>query len=153
MRKSIRKSILGTASVLALSIGGAALGYAADPGTAVADAGNPVAAASAPAESQLSASWRDDDFIRKDNIRWAQAELRYRGLYQGSLDGVLGPETKRALARFQTNDGLGQTASLDARTWEALIGNPDIGQGSSVAPDSDRAGTMTNSSAASHWGK
>lgn len=147
MRKSIRKSILSTALVLAVSIGGAALGYAAEPGnTAVADA-------SAPAVSLISASWRGDDFIRKDNIRWAQAELRYRGLYQGSLDGVLGPETKRALARFQTKRGLDQTASLDAPTWEALTGTPDIGQGSSVAPDSDRAGTMTNSSTASHWGK
>lgn len=147
MRKSIRKSILGTASVLAVSIGGATLGYAAEPGnTAIADA-------NAPAVSLISASWRGDDFIRKDNIRWAQAELRYRGLYQGSLDGVLGPETKRALARFQTNNGLSQTASLDAQTWEALTGTPDIGQGSSMPTDSDRAGTTTNSSNESHWGK
>jgi peptidoglycan hydrolase-like protein with peptidoglycan-binding domain len=147
MRKLIQKSILGTASILALSIGGAALGYAAEPGnTAVADA-------SAPAVSLISVSWRGDDFIRRDDVRWAQVELRYRGLYKGSLDGVLGPETKRALARFQTNNGMGQTASLDAQTWEALTGTPGIGQGSSTPPDSDRAGTMTNSSTASHWGK
>ncbi len=147
MRKLIQKSILGTASVLALSIGGAALGYAAEPGnTAIADA-------SAPAVSLISVSWRGDDFIRKDDVRWAQVELRYRGLYKGSLDGVLGPETKRVLARFQTNSGLGQTAALDAQTWEALTGTSDIGQGSSVAPNSDRAGAMTNSSTASHWGK
>lgn len=153
MGKLIRKFVLGSASVLALGIGGAVLGNMADPGYAVADAGNALTAASAPAVSRTLASWRADDFTRKDDIRWAQVELRYRGLYKGSLDGVLGPETKQALARFQTNHGLGQTASLDAQTWEALTGTPDIGQGSSTPPDRDRAGTMTNSSNESHLGK
>ena len=153
MGKLIRKFVLGSASVLALGIGGAVLGDMADPGSAVADAGNALTAASAPAESQLSASWRGDDFIRKDDIRWAQVELRYRGIYKGSLDGVLGPETKQALARFQKTNGLYKTALLDAQTWEALTRNPDIGEGSSTPPVSDRAGTMTNSSIASHLGK
>jgi peptidoglycan hydrolase-like protein with peptidoglycan-binding domain len=153
MGKLIRKFVLGSASVLALGIGGAVLGNMADPGSAVADAGNGLTAASAPAVSRTLASWRADDFIRKDDIRWAQVELRYRGLYKGSLDGVLGPETKRALARYQTNNGLGQTASLDARTWEALTGTPDIGQGSSTPPDTGPTGATTSSSMASHLGK
>lgn len=154
MRKLIRKFVLGIASVLALGIGGAALDYAADPGNAVADPGNAVAdpgnaviAGSTPAVSQTPESWRGDDFIRKDDIRWAQLELRYRGLYKGSLDGVLGPKTRQALAQFQKNNGLNQTASLDAQTWETLTGNPDIGQGSSMPPNGDHAGT------ASHLGK
>jgi peptidoglycan hydrolase-like protein with peptidoglycan-binding domain len=152
MRKFIRKCALGIASVLALSIAGAALDYAADPGNAVADPANVVTAGSTPAVSHTSESWRSGAFIRKDDIRWAQLELRFRGLYKGSLDGVLGPETRRALAQFQKNNDLGQTASLDAQTWEALTGNPDIGQGSSVPPNSDRAGTTTDSSIASHLG-
>ena len=147
MRKLIRKFVLGTTSVLALGIGGAALDYAADPGNAVADAGNAIIAESTSAVSQTPESWRDGDFIRKDDIRWAQLELRYRGLYKGSLDGVLGPKTRQALAQFQKNNGLDQTASLDAQTWEMLTGNPDIGQGSSMPPNSDHAGT------ASHLGK
>jgi Putative peptidoglycan binding domain len=149
MRKLIRKFVLGTTSVLALGIGGAALDYAADPGNAVADSGNAIIAESTPAVSQTPESWRDSDFIRKDDIRWAQLELRYRGLYKGSLDGVLGPETRQALAQFQKNSGLDQTALLDAQTWEVLMltGNPDIGQGSSMPPNGDHAGT------ASHFGK
>ena len=147
MRKLIWKFVLGIASVLALGIGGAALDYAADPGNAVADSSNAIIAASTPAVSQTLESWRASDFIRKDDIRWAQLELRYRGLYKGSLDGVLGPETRQALAQFQKNNGLDQTASLDAQTWEMLIGNPDIGQGSSMPPNGDHAGT------ASHLGK
>ena len=99
------------------------------------------------AVSPTSESWRGGDAFRKDDIRWAQVELRYRGLYKGSLDGVLGPETRQALGQFQKNNALTRTASLDAQTWETLTGNPDIGQGSSMPPGGDRAGTM------SHLGK
>jgi peptidoglycan hydrolase-like protein with peptidoglycan-binding domain len=146
MRKLIGKFVLGTASVLALGIGSAALDYAAA-------AGNTVTAGSIPAVFQPSESRQDGDYFRKDDIRWAQLELRYRGLYKGSLDGVLGPETRRALTQFQRNNGLYKTASIDVQTWEALTGDPDIGQGSSMPPNSDRAGTITNSSAASYLGK
>lgn len=146
MRRLLRKCVLGTASVLALGIGGAALDYAAD-------AGDAVPGASMPPLSQASESQPASDIFRKDDIRWAQVELRYRDLYKGSLDGVMGPQTKRALARFQMTNGLDRTASIDARTWEALTDYSDIGQGSSMPPKSDRAGTMTNSSMASHLGK
>jgi peptidoglycan hydrolase-like protein with peptidoglycan-binding domain len=70
------------------------------------------------------------DPLRTDDIRWAQVELRDRGLYQGSLDGIIGPETKRALSQFQQINGLGPTASLDAQTWRALTGSPAIVEGS-----------------------
>jgi peptidoglycan hydrolase-like protein with peptidoglycan-binding domain len=53
-------------------------------------------------------------------------ELRVRGLYQGSLDGILAPETRRALSQFQQIKGLGSTASLDAQTWQAPTGKPPI---------------------------
>jgi peptidoglycan hydrolase-like protein with peptidoglycan-binding domain len=130
MRKLIRKLLLGTASVLALGIGGAALDYAVD-------AGNPVNAATMPPAAQTSDSSMTGDALRKDDIRWAQVELRHKGLYKGSLDGILGPETRRALGQFQKNNGLGRTASLDAQTWEALTSDPGIGQGSSkpAAPE------------------
>jgi peptidoglycan hydrolase-like protein with peptidoglycan-binding domain len=147
MRKFIRKCALGIASVLALSIAGTALDYAADPGNAVADSDNTITAGSTPAVSHTPESWRGGDFIRKDDIRWAQLELRYRGLYKGSLDGVLGPKTRQALAQFQKNNSLDQTASLDAQTWETLTDNPDIGQGSSMPSNGDHTGT------ASHLGK
>jgi peptidoglycan hydrolase-like protein with peptidoglycan-binding domain len=134
MRKMIRKLLLGTASVLALGIGGAALDYAAD-------AGNPVnAAATMPPATQTSDRSPTGDALRKDDIRWAQVELRDKGLYKGSLDGILGAETKRALGQFQKNNGLGRTASLDAQTWEALTADPGIGQGSSMPPAPERTG-------------
>jgi len=133
MRKLIRKLLLGTAAVLALGIGGAALDYAAD-------AGNSVDAAAMPPAAQTSDSSLTGDAFRKDDIRWAQVELRGQGLYKGSLDGILGPETKQALGQFQKNTGLGRTASLDAQTWEALTADPGVGQGSSMPPATERTG-------------
>ena len=56
------------------------------------------------------------------------------GLYNGSLDGVVGPETKRALEQFQKNNGLDRTARLDQQTMVALFGNIGISQGSVCRP-------------------
>jgi hypothetical protein len=128
VRTVIRKVIIGTASVIALSvaeeIASSALDYAADANTATA--------ASMPAPAQTSNDALTGDAFRRDDIRWAQVELRHHGLYRGSLDGILGPETRRAVSQFQAVNGLSRTASLDAQTWEALTGNPAIGDGSST---------------------
>ncbi len=128
MRRFLRKLLLGTASVLALGIAGTALNYAVDPDSA-ANAGSVPSASQAADDPAPSANmWKDD-------VRWAQVELRDRGLYNGSLDGLLGPQTKRALGQFQENNGLDQTASLDAQTWEALTGGTGGGEGSSTPPN------------------
>ena len=128
VRTMIRKLLLGTAAVLALGMAGSIASSVLD----VADAGKSATAASMPAVVETSRDVLTGDALRRDDIRWAQVELRYRGLYQGSLDGVVGPETKRALSQFQKINGLGRTASLDAQTWEALTGSgiPAIAEGS-----------------------
>jgi len=136
----IRKLILGTASVLVLGIGGAAL-------VSAVDAEN--VATAAPGSSQ---HWLDSANLSKDDIRWAQVELHTIGLYNGSLDGIIGLETKRALLEFQTNNGLERTATLDQHTADALIGGPGVGKGSSMPPKGTGAGSMTNSSGTSDFG-
>jgi peptidoglycan hydrolase-like protein with peptidoglycan-binding domain len=123
----IRRFLLGTASVLALGIAG---NIASSALSEVADAGNAAPAATIPAAIQNSQDVLAGDPLRTDDIRWAQVELRFRGLYQGSLDGILGPETKQGLSQFQQIKGLGPTASLDAQTWKALTGNTSIVEGS-----------------------
>ena len=100
----IRKLILGTASVLALGIGGAALDIAADAEDAPNLVGN------MPGASGTSHHWLNAANLSKDDIRWAQVELRTMGLYNGSLDGVIGPETERALLGFQKSNGLEESA-------------------------------------------
>jgi Putative peptidoglycan binding domain len=49
-----------------------------------------------------------------------QEKLAQQGYYRGRIDGVLGPETSRAIARFQSNQGLRVTGVLGRDTIEAL---------------------------------
>ena len=90
MIQAVRKLVLGTVSVLTLSVGGFILDYPADAGNTV----NPVPSVSCIGDSlqvntnsSEDAGWVEQQ-LRKDAIRWAQVELRTRGLYTGSLDGV-----------------------------------------------------------------
>jgi peptidoglycan hydrolase-like protein with peptidoglycan-binding domain len=142
----IRKMILGTASVLALGIGGAALDFSAD-----ADDVSNMAGDMSPAPG-ISHDWLNAANPSKDDIRWVQVKLHMIGLYNGSLDGVVGPETKRALLRFQESNDLARTAALDQPTADALIGDTGVGEGSS-APKRAGAGSMTNSAGTSDFGR
>jgi peptidoglycan hydrolase-like protein with peptidoglycan-binding domain len=142
----IRKFILGTASVLALGIGGAALDFSADADNVPNASQNPLSM------PETSHHWINAANLSKDDVRWAQAELHYVGLYNGSLDGVMGPETQRALVGFQKSNGLERTATLDQQTADALTGNTDgIGQGSSLPPRAAGAGPITSSSGTSDF--
>jgi peptidoglycan hydrolase-like protein with peptidoglycan-binding domain len=142
----LRKLILGTVSVLGLAIGGTALDFAADADELPNTVGD------LPSTSETSHHWLNAANLSKDDIRWAQVELHYMGLYNGSLDGVAGPETKWALLRFQKSNGLERTATLDQQTADALIGNTGVGQGSSMPPKDAGPGSMTNSSGTSDFG-
>ena len=135
----LRKLILGSASVLALGIGGAALDFTADADDV------PNAVGNMPSR-ETSHHWINAADLSKDDIRWAQVELHNMGLYNGSLDGAVGPETQRALAEFQKTDGLKPTATLDQPTADALIGNTGVGLGSSLLPKG-----VTNSSGTSEF--
>ena len=148
MKRLLRKIVLGTASILALGIAGTALDYAADASNGVN--ASTMSHSQAVGTSHVSPA---NDSLRKDDIRWAQVELRSRGLYNGSLDGVLGPQTKQALDQFQAKNGLNRTSSLDTRTWDALTGDASIGQGSSTLPNTDRDDSTVKSPAASDLGR
>jgi len=71
MRRLIRKLILGTASVLALGIGGAALNYAADAGNAVTlESTAAVPQTVQPGGDLPYNSYWVQTQLRKDDIRW-----------------------------------------------------------------------------------
>ncbi|HYU11469.1 MAG TPA: peptidoglycan-binding domain-containing protein, partial [Stellaceae bacterium] len=53
--------------------------------------------------------------------RQAQQQLAAQGLYRGPVDGLAGPEMQRALARFQQQNGLRRTATLDPDTMNRLM--------------------------------
>src|SRR3984893_10023048 len=119
----MRKLILAT--VLALGIGGAAVDHAANAGNAVPNEGWNM-----PRSPGTSQHLQTAANLSKDDVRQAQLELRNMGLYKGSLDGVVGPESKRGLEQFQKNNGLNRTARLDGENLVALFGNICISQDS-----------------------
>ena len=49
-----------------------------------------------------------------------QTALQEQGFYQGDIDGVLGPQTRAALAEFQSAQGLEPTGVVDEPTLETL---------------------------------
>jgi hypothetical protein len=49
-----------------------------------------------------------------------QVALRDQGYYAGAIDGLLGPQTRAALAAFQSNTGLAITSAVDQPTLQTL---------------------------------
>ena len=49
-----------------------------------------------------------------------QAQLRDDGYYDGPIDGILGPQTRYALAAFQADHGLAVTSAVDQPTLATL---------------------------------
>ena len=101
----MRKLILTTVAVLVLGIGAVDMGRAA--------IGGPVANAAG------------------DEVRQAQQQLKNLGLYHGAVDGILGPDTERALQAFQRAMGLAVTATLDPQTMTELVSARAVNQSAS----------------------
>ena len=123
--------MLATASAIVLGMTGAGIGHAAELYSRPTDPpGSAIHASRTMTASEIL-------------ITAAQQQLKYSGLYNGSVDGKMGSETQRALRQFQQQHGLRQSGALDGRTMTALQG--DTGQvGSSLAPGgqpSDAAGS------------
>ena len=50
----------------------------------------------------------------------AQALLEREGYYRGQIDGVLGPETRHAIVRYQSDKGLEPSGNLTSETLRSL---------------------------------
>jgi hypothetical protein len=90
---------------------------------------NPAGAPTAPNPNRLAQPHKlvdPDRFVEKpqsahrynfqfsDNqIRSVQAALRRLGVYSGQVDGILGPDTRRAIANYQTRNGQPVTGQPD----------------------------------------
>jgi hypothetical protein len=49
-----------------------------------------------------------------------QSALQEQGYYQGDIDGILGPQTRAALAGYQQDNGLTVTSAVDEPTLDSL---------------------------------
>jgi hypothetical protein len=56
----------------------------------------------------------------EENVAAAQDRLAREGYYHGQIDGVFGPETRRAIVRYQSNHGLQPTGYLTLETRQSL---------------------------------
>jgi peptidoglycan hydrolase-like protein with peptidoglycan-binding domain len=49
-----------------------------------------------------------------------QTALKHAGFYAGSIDGKIGPKSKKAIEDFQTANGLKADGKVGPKTWEVL---------------------------------
>jgi len=65
-------------------------------------------------------AYESSDEYADSTVSAAQAKLSSQGYYRGAIDGVFGPETRRAIMRYQGDHGLRVTGSLNTDTVRAL---------------------------------
>ncbi len=73
------------------------------------------------------------------NIQDIQTALKNAAIYQGKIDGVMGPKTKKAIREFQEKNGLTADGKVGPKTWGQL--KTYYNQPSSAAPISTAEST------------
>jgi peptidoglycan hydrolase-like protein with peptidoglycan-binding domain len=110
--------------------------------------GSGSAASPVPAESTATV---DDGLLQQGDEGDAVASLQQRlvtlGYYQGSVDGVFGPQTEAALIEFQRSQGLNADGIAGSQTLAALS-NPTRAAGSTTAAPAEPALLPDQSTAA-----
>jgi len=76
---------------------------------AAADVAEP---AMAPSASEASSA--------KPTPKAIQQALKNAGVYDGKVDGTVGPKTKKAIEAFQKQNGLKADGKVGKKTWKAL---------------------------------
>ena len=67
-------------------------------------------------------------------IGQAQERLEAAGYTPGPIDGMLGPQTRAALRRYQTSQGLPATGALDEATRQVLLPSERPSEGGEAKP-------------------
>ncbi len=77
----------------------------------------PIAGPSGATVSALSTAVSTTGLNREQQI---QTALKAAGLYNGNIDGKIGPASKRAIEQFQTQNGLKADGKVGPKTWAAM---------------------------------
>ena len=67
-----------------------------------------------------SAGIAEPNLLAKPTVEQIQQALKNLSLYQGNIDGKLGPKTKQAIKDFQTQNSLTADGKVGPRTWAKL---------------------------------
>jgi hypothetical protein len=81
----------------------------------------------------LGSAWADE------TVKAVQLQLKQRGFYQGSANGIYDSDTSAAVTRYQIRNGLAISGQLDAATLQAL--NVPSAAGKAAPEPSPVAGT------------
>ena len=65
-------------------------------------------------------AYDSSDQSTDSTVAAAQEQLARQGYYRGELDGIFGPETRRAIMRYQSDHGLRATGRLNTDMLQAL---------------------------------
>lgn len=60
------------------------------------------------------------DAATKPSIQQIQTALKNADFYHGKVDGVSGPQTKRAIRNFQSQNNLAADGKVGPKTWQKL---------------------------------
>lgn len=89
---------------------------------------DPAAPAADPAATHPAAAPLADhgpvDLAQRDLVAEVQRQLTRRGLYHGTADGLIGPQTSAAILFFQETEGLPQTGEATPELLTALNATP-----------------------------
>ncbi len=139
------KSLLAVSSAMVLALGGAAFAqsqtsqpHSSQPYSSQtrSDHAQPgMSGSMGQAETHRPSASSAEHQVSAEQVKQAQNELKRQGLYKGTIDGIIGPQTKSAIAEFQKKQGLQQTSSLDQQTMERLATATES-SGSSTMPSS-----------------
>jgi len=58
--------------------------------------------------------------VGKATPKGIQQALKNAGIYDGKIDGNIGPKTKKAIEAFQSQNGLKADGKVGRKTWKAL---------------------------------
>jgi|CXWL01.1.fsa_nt_gi peptidoglycan hydrolase-like protein with peptidoglycan-binding domain len=83
-------------------------------GNAIGEVTSAMDAASAAVQQVVTA------VIENPTPQQIQEALKSAGYYDGKIDGTIGPKTKKAIERFQTENGLKADGKVGHKTWAKL---------------------------------
>jgi len=141
MEGEMRRFLLGAASAVALGVAGFGATNAANVDYTPTGPGSNKAGWGALQSSQTMG------VVSKDQIRMAQQQLQAHGFYHGPIDGLLDTQTKDALSRYQRENALSETATLDKVTMQSLPESTGVA-GASTRRSSSHATPKTNPNSA-----
>jgi len=78
------------------------------------------AASTEVAEPAMAPASGGDTSGKPTNLQIQQA-LKNAGVYDGKVDGKIGPKTKKAIEGFQTQNGLKADGKVGRKTWKLLL--------------------------------